>query len=729
MEHEEKQLRDICFVYNFQAPEIPICISAPAGTGRKLKKKMKNILQALKTHIPRAFQSDLYKNKQKTILDDVKGRRTKIAEDFEQDIKERNFQVVEVQYGPFSRPEILPVIEDTPMGLDKVAELVEAGQVSEKKFKKLQADHELLVEKMEIFLESSRALEAELNERITALEKDFVVPIAKGCIYEAKQDYKAPKILTFLNSLNEYIVDNLDMFKESETQEAAESEKDKDIFIAFEVNVVVDNARTKEIPVIDETTPNYANIFGTIERVNDGRGELRTDFTKIRAGSILRANGGFLVLSLNDLLYDPAVWPALKRALKNQKVTIQGFDSYLMMPVSALKPEPIDIDVKVVLIGDAYSYQVLYNHDEDFKKIFKVKADFDQVMPNQKENVDKYVQFIKSITDEENLLPFHKSGAAAVVEEGVVVAGRQDKLSTKFSEIADIIREASYWARKENVKLVKEKHVEKAIQERTVRVNLVEDKMQEMIDDGVILMDVDGQEIGQVNGLSVYDLGDYSFGKPTRITAETAMGRAGLINIEREADLSGKTHNKGVLIIEGYLRRQYAQDKPLTMSASICFEQSYSGIDGDSASSTEIYALLSSLAEVPLRQDLSVTGSVNQKGEIQPIGGVNEKIEGFYQVCQEKGLTGAQGVIIPKLNVNDLMLRKDIVSAIRQKKFHIYAIETINEGIELLTGSKAGRKTPAGTFEKNSIHFLVNEKLHRYAEQIREFFETDEDKE
>ncbi len=462
--------------------------------------------------------------------------------------------------------------------------------------------------------------------------------------------------------------------------------------------------------------------------MNDSRGELRTDFTKIRAGSILRANGGFLVLSLNDLLYDPAVWPALKRALKNQKVTIQGFDSYLMMPVSALKPEPIDIDVKVVLIGDAYSYQVLYNNDEDFKKIFKVKADFDKVMPNKKENVDKYVKFIKSINDAEDLLSFHKTGAAAVVEEGVKVAGRQDKLSTRFSDIADIIREASYWAKKENAKLVKKAHVEKAIEERTVRVNLVEDKMQEMIEDGIILLDVDGHEVGQVNGLSVFDLGDYSFGKPTRITAETAMGRAGLINIEREADLSGKTHNKGVLIIEGYLRRLYAQDKPLTMSASICFEQSYSGIDGDSASSTEIYALLSSLAEVSLRQDLAVTGSVNQKGEIQPIGGVNEKIEGFFQVCKEKGLTGTQGVIIPKLNVRDLMLRKDVINSIQKSKFHIYAIDTIDEGIELLTGRKAGRKTPAGEFETDSIHFLVDKKLHRYAEKIRDFFETDEEK-
>ncbi len=728
MEQEKKELKDICFFYNFQTSDIPVCICPPAGQGVKLKKKMKEILQTLKTHIPKVFQSDHYKNKQKAILDDVKERRSRIAKEFDKAIEEKGFQVVEVQYGPFSRPEILPVIDGGPVGMDKVAALVEEKKISKEEYERFQEDHAILVEKMDAFLTESRELEREFAERISELEKQNVAPMVKICLEETKKIHADEKLHCFLDNLSEYIVENLDIFKKPDGQEGV-SKEDEEEFVVFDVNVVVDNSRTKEVPVIIETAPNYANIFGTIERAYEGKREYRRDFTKIRAGSILRANGGFLVLSLNDLLYDPAVWPALKRTLKNQKVTIQGIDSLFMLPVSALKPEPIEIDVKVVLIGDAYSYQILYNYDEDFRKIFKVKADFDSVMENKEENLSKYTQFIRSICEEEKLLCFHKSGAASVIEEGVRVAGRQDKISTRFSDIADLIREASYWAGKEGSEVVKREHVEKAIEERVKRVNLVEDKLNEMIEDGIILLNLDGQKVGQVNGLSVYDMGDHSFGKPTRITAETAMGRAGLINIEREADLSGKTHNKGVLIIEGYLRRKYAQDKPMTMSASICFEQSYSGIDGDSASSTEIYAILSSLAEVPLKQDLAVTGSVNQKGEIQPIGGVNEKIEGFFRICRDKGLTGHQGVIIPKLNKRDLMLQKDVIEAIRSGEFHIYAIESIDEGIELLTGKKAGEPLPEGGFEDGSVNALVDEKLQRFAEQIREYYETDDEKE
>lgn len=728
MEKEKKELKDISYVYNFQTPEIPVCISVKAGEGVRFKKRMKQILHTLETHVPQELQSDAYKTKQKTIMEDIKTRRTLMADQFEKTIEEKGFQIVEVQYGPFSRPEILPVIGETPLGLDKVAALADEGKISKDDYKKIEKDHAILVEKMEAFLAESRDLERELADRISELEKKTVFPIVKICLDEARKSHKNKKIHKFLDGLHEYIMEDLDVFKEADKDDEAKSERNEDRFVAFEVNVIVDNSRSKEVPAVIETTPTYANIFGTVERVMDKRGEYRTDFTNIRAGSILRANGGYLVLNLLDLLYDPAVWPALKRTLKNQMVTIQSFDSYLMMPVSALKPEPIDIDVKVVLIGDAYSYQILYNNDEDFRKIFKVKADFDNVMANNPENLSKYAHFIKQICDAENLLPFHKTGVAAVIEQGVRDAGRRDKISTRFSDIADVIREAHYWALKDEAEMVMAEHVDKAVIERIKRVNLIEDKLQEMIENGTILLDIDGEKIGQVNGLSVYDLGDYAFGKPTRITAEAAMGRAGIINIEREADLSGKTHNKGVLIIEGFLRKRYAQDKPLTMSASICFEQSYSGIDGDSASSTEIYALLSSLAEVPLRQDLAVTGSVNQKGEIQPIGGVDEKIEGFFAICLAKGLTGRQGVIIPELNRDDLMLRKDIVETIQAGKFHIYAIRTIDEGIELLTGKKAGQRLPDGNYEEGSINALVDEKLHAYAESIRDYLETDDGK-
>jgi ATP-dependent Lon protease len=447
----------------------------------------------------------------------------------------------------------------------------------------------------------------------------------------------------------------------------------------------------------------------------------------IRAGSLVRANRGFLVLNLTDAIVEPGVWPALKRALKTKAVSIQGFDSFLLMPVSALKPQAIDIDVKVVLIGDAESYQILYEYDEDFRKIFKVKADFDSVMPNNQENIKKYGQFVRNVLDQEHLIPFHKTAVAAIAEEGARIAGRQDKVTTKFSDVADVIREASYWAGKSGDKVVTDDHVEKAVAERVHRVNLVEDKIKEMLADGTILLDTDGDKTGQINGLSVYDLGDHAFGKPVRITVETSVGRAGIMNVEREAELSGKTYNKGSLILEGYLRRKFAQDKPLTMSASVCFEQSYSGVDGDSASSTEVYALLSSLSGLPLRQDLAVTGSVNQKGEIQPVGGVNEKIHGFYDVCRIRGFTGNQGVIVPKRNLVDLMLRKDVVKSIEDGKFHLYAVETIDEGIELLTGVKAGKQLADGAFEKDSVCAKANDKLTNFADRIKEFIDAGEE--
>jgi ATP-dependent Lon protease len=400
---------------------------------------------------------------------------------------------------------------------------------------------------------------------------------------------------------------------------------------------------------------------------------------------------------------------------------VQNYDPFYFFATSALKPEPIECNTKVIMIGDSYLYHLLYNYDDDFKKIFKVKADFDSVMTKDEERVRQYAAFIRKICDEEKLRPFDRTGVAAVIEYGVRLTGRQKKLSTRFHLIADLLREANYWAGKEGSDRVREEHVDKALERKIYRVNLIEEKIQEMIQDGTIMIDSDGTVVGQINGLSVYDLGDYAFGKPSRITVKTSMGKGGIINIEREAEMSGPIHNKGVYILAGYLRGKYAQDKPITMTASICFEQSYSGVDGDSASSTEVYALLSSLSGIPLRQDIAVTGSVNQKGEIQPIGGVNEKIEGFFDVCKAKGLTGKQGVMIPHLNVDDLMLRKEVVEAVKEGKFHIYPVKTIDEGIEILTGVRAGERLETGGFEEGTINDLVDKRLRALGKGIREF--------
>jgi ATP-dependent Lon protease len=411
----------------------------------------------------------------------------------------------------------------------------------------------------------------------------------------------------------------------------------------------------------------------------------------------------------------------LKRTLKNQVIEIQTYDPFYFFSTSALKPEPIECNTKVILIGDAQIYYLLYSMDDDFKKIFKIKADFDSVMDKDNDKIQQYASFIRKICDEDKLRPFDKTGIAAVVEYGVRITGRQKKLSTRFHLIADLLREASYWAEKDGSDVVTEKQVDQAIDRRNYRVNLVEEKIQEMIDNGTILIDSDGAVVGQVNGLSVYNLGDYMFGKPSRITAKTSLGKAGIINIEREAEMSGPIHNKGVYILTGYLRGKYAQDKPITMSASLCFEQSYSGVEGDSASSTEIYALLSSIAGLPLRQDIAVTGSVNQKGEIQPIGGVNEKVEGFFDVCRAKGLTGKQGVMIPHLNIDDLMLRKDVVQAVKGGKFHIYPVKTIDQGIEILTGMEAGEILEDGRFKEGTVNERVDKKLRELGTKIKEF--------
>jgi lon-related putative ATP-dependent protease len=450
-------------------------------------------------------------------------------------------------------------------------------------------------------------------------------------------------------------------------------------------------------------------------------GHWRTDFTRIKAGSLLDADGGYLILEALDTLIEPRVWQALKRTLRNRKVEIQNYDPFYFLATTALKPEPIECDVKVIMIGDAFLYHLLYERDEDFKKIFKVRADFDLVMDVTTQAITRYAHFIKKIISQEKLKTLRKDAVGRVVEYGMRLAGTKKKLSTEFNTIADLIREADYWATKEKSKRIEERHVTRALKTKVDRCRQIEEKIQELIKDGTIMIDTSGRVVGQVNGLSILDTGEYSFGRPSRITAEASVGSSGIIDIEREAELSGRIHSKGILILAGYLRGKYAQDKPLAMSASICFEQSYSGVEGDSASSAEVYTLLSELSGLGLRQDIAVTGSVNQKGEIQPIGAVNQKIEGFFDVCKIKDQKDTQGVIIPTKNVDDLMLKKEIVDAVKEKKFHVYAISTIDEGIEILTGVKAGKKRKDGTYEPGTVNYLADKRLREFAERWQSY--------
>jgi len=716
---------DFCYVNNFKNPDMPHMLILPSGQGNAFKKEMETLIETLKKKIPLMFENETYLNKKKEVVEKFRNKQAEMFREFEKKVNKEGFALVQVQMGPYSRPGIFPLVEGNPVNIEQLESMVEEGKFSKEELEKLKEKQAQLINELEEIFKETRKAEKEIKEELTSLDNEVISPAVKDSISDIKEKFNDKKIHQYLDEVQEDILTNLGRFREKEETPppipGLVLPQPVDSFSEYQVNVLVDNSETKGAPIIVETTPNYRNLFGTIERVVERSGIWKTDFLHIKAGSFLRANGGYLIFNALDALMEPWVWPALKRTLKNQVIEIQTYDPFYFFSTSALKPEPVECSTKVILIGDAQIYYLLYSLDDDFKKIFKIKADFDSVMNKDNDKIQQYASFIRKICDEDKLRPFDRAGIAAVVEHGVRITGRQKKLSTRFHLIADVLREANYWAEKDGSDTVTEKHVDKAIDRRNYRVNLIEEKIQEMIDDGTILIDSDGKVVGQVNGLSVYNLGDYMFGKPSRITAKTSLGKAGIINIEREAEMSGPIHNKGVYILTGYLRGKYAQDKPITMSASLCFEQSYSGVEGDSASSTEIYALLSSISELPLRQDIAVTGSVNQKGEVQPIGGVNEKIEGFFDVCKAKGLTGKQGVMIPHLNIDDLMLRKDVVEAVKEQKFHIYPVKTIDQGIEILTGVEAGEKLENGLFKEETVNGLVDKKLRELGSKIKEF--------
>jgi ATP-dependent Lon protease len=716
---------DICYLNNFKNPDMPRMLSLPVGQGNAFKKEMETWIETLKKKIPLVFENETYLNKKKEVVEKYRNKQAELFREFEKKVNREGFALVQIQMGPYSRPGIFPVVEGNPVNIEQMETMVEENKFSREELEKIKEKQGGLINELETIFKETRKSEKEIKEVLTALDNEVVFPVVEDSISDIKEKFEDEKIQRYLDEVREDILTSLPRFREKEEVPSPipglPIPQPVDTFSEYQVNVVVDNSETKGAPIIVETTPNYRNLFGTIERVIERSGTWKTDFTHIKAGSFLRANGGYLIFNALDALLEPGVWPALKRTLKNQVIEFQTYDPFYFFAASALKPEPIECNTKVIMIGDAHIYYLLYSMDDDFKKIFKIKADFDSVMNKDADKVQQYAAFIRKICDEEKLKPFDRAGIGTVVEYGVRLAGRQKKLSTRFYLIADLVREANYWAVKEGSEVVTERHVDKAIEKKIYRVNLIEEKIQEMIEDGTILIDSDGKEVGQVNGLSVYSLGDHSFGAPSRITAKTSMGKAGIINIEREVEMSGPIHNKGVYILAGYLRDRYAQDKPITMSASICFEQSYSGVEGDSASSTELYALLSSLSGLPLRQDIAVTGSVNQKGEIQPIGGVNEKVEGFFDVCKAKGMTGKQGVMIPQLNIGDLMLRKDVIQEVKEGKFHIYPIKTIEQGVEILTGTEAGEKLPEGGFKEGTVNDLVDKKLRELGIKIKEF--------
>lgn len=719
------QAPDRCYVYNFKNPDEPKLLEFPRGQAIMFKRNMEAMIFYLRQKIPRTLEDERYIEARNRIIEKYQRKEQELFKEFQKKVEKERFAIINMQVENVVKPSIVPIVEGKPVPIEQLINFVKAGKISEGEVREIEKKYLELQAQMQEIFKKEMVLARELSKELEELEREAVKSIVDGIIEEIKEQFKIPKVHEYLDDVRKHILNNLNIFKATSEQTKPitpfEQRDETDPFLPYRVNVILDNSEQEGVPVIIETSPTFTNIFGTIEKVYDSHGFWRTDFTKIKAGSLLKADGGYLVINARDALSEPGVWKALKRTLIYRKLEIQPMDVFFQISSISLKPEPIEINTKVIMLGDPELYYLLYEYDEDFKKIFKIKADFDFEMPLNDEAIIQYAKFIGKICRDENLKPFSKEAIGKVIEFAVREAGRRDKITTKFSVVADLIREASYWAGIDGSKLVSAEHVKKAIEENFERRKMIEDKIKEMIAKGIILVDVTGERVGQVNGLTIYEMGDYRFGRPVRITASVSMGRAGIINIERESNLSGRIHDKGVLILAGYLRGKYAQDKPLTLSASICFEQSYSGIDGDSASSTELYALLSALSGLPIKQGIAVTGSVNQKGDIQPIGGVNEKIEGFFDVCKAKGLTGEQGVIIPKKNVDDLMLRDDVIEAVRKGIFHIYPVETIDEGIEILTGVKAGKRLKNGEFEPGTVNYFVDKRLKEISKVLKKF--------
>jgi len=706
---------DWCYVNNFSNEYAPKAIKLPSGKGKDFQKDMKNFIDEAKRAIPKAFESEDYAAKRDATIKTVEGQSKALIDELNRKAQEEGFVIQSSRIGLL----LVPVIKGKPVG-DK-----EFMALPQKTRDEIQAKRERVESELRSAMRQFADMDRKVHEEIEKVNREVVL-YAIGHLTDLTEKYKEfIDVVSYLKNVQTDILDNISQFvKEPEARPQVpflgplvrESP-----FKKYEVNVIVNNSDVKGAPVITESNPTYQNLFGRIESEAQF-GALVTDFTMIRRGSLHRANGGYLVLPVEGLLTNPLSYDGLKRALRNEQIVIEDAAERLgFITTRSLKPEPIPLDTKVIIIGDPMLYQELYTLDKEFSELFKVKADFDTTMERTDENMQRYAAFVCTLCQKENLKHLDGSGLAKLIEHSSRLAEDQGKLSTRFAEIADTVREANFYASQENSDVVTGIHVKKAIEEKIYRSKLIQEKIQEMIQRGILLIDTDTAKTGQVNGLSVIGLGDFAFGTPSRVTVSIGLGREGVVDIEREAKMGGPIHTKGVLILSGYLNEKYAQNKPLSLSARLVFEQSYEGVEGDSASSTELYAILSALSGLPIKQNIAVTGSVNQKGEVQAIGGVNEKIEGFFEVCKAQGLTGQQGVMIPESNVQSLMLKEEILDAVNEGKFHIYSVSTIDQGIENLTGVKAGVKRKDGTFEKDTVNDRVDKRLREIAEKLKEF--------
>ncbi len=716
------------YVNNFQRPDEPLALRLPPGGGRQLRDRFDALLNTLEEQLPQAFESENYEKHRKEMVQELEQRRQQVLEDMDTFAQERGFAIVQMPMGLL----FAPLIDG------KAASPEQFEQLPVEQQKALKAQEPALRTEMERSLRELKLLSDEAASRLQNLDREIAAATVGSGFDELQADYTAwDEVVEYLRAVREHISQNVEQYKSGADAEEAQPDPatlllgpPESLFEHYRINVVVDHDGETGAPVVVETNPTYYNLIGRIEQEAQF-GTLVTNYSLIKGGALLQANGGYLVVDARALLRQPLAFEALKRSLRHQQVKIEELGAQLsMIATTSLSLEPIPLDVKVILIGDPYTYYLLYAYDDEFQKLFKVRADFASQMDWTAENMVKVARFIRTRCAEEDLLPFDPGGVAKVIEYSGRLVEDQRKLTTRFAHVADIVREAAYWARSTakpasqtpaEPLFVTGQDVQRAIDERRYRSSLVEERVREAIVNDTVMIDVAGAAVGQVNGLAVLALGDTMFGKPSRITAKTFLGQSGVINIEREAKLSGKVHDKGMLIISGYLGGRYAQDKPLSLTATITFEQSYDGVDGDSASSTEVYALLSSLTRLPIQQGIAVTGSVNQHGEIQAIGGATAKIEGFFDVCKEKGLTGQQGVIIPAANAPTLMLREDVVEAVAAGQFHIYPVSAIDEGIAILTGLPAGQRGLDGRFPEGTINRRVDDALREMGVRFRNF--------
>ncbi len=720
---------DWCYLYNFEKHKEPKIVSLPPKMGKEFKRDMEELVNILRVELPKAFESKGFENEKSKLTDKLNTQKEKLFKSLREFAANHKIQIQFTPTGTFT----VPLMNGNPVKHQQLE------QMDKETRDRLNENKKIVDSKVAETLQQVRKIDKEFIHTMKELENEVARFTVKEHIENLMIKYKKQQvILDHLQDVQNDIATNIDKFLPRQErsmmpvspftpQGNTQQNYIRHPLTEYKVNVFIDNSNTNGAPIVYETQPHYVNLFGSIER-ELVMGAMVTNFTLISGGSICAANGGYLVVNVLDIFKFPLVWDTLKKVLENGQHRVEDiFQQYGYTSGVGLKPAPVDIDVKVIMIGPGYIYHLLYNIDPDFKKLFKIKADFDTVI-NSNNKIRQYACAIKFICRNNEIRDVEKPGVERLMEYSSRIAENQHKFSVHFGKISKLLIEADYWASTVKSKFIKAEHIEKAFNEKVYRSNMIQEKIQEMISNGTLMIKTSGEVVGQVNGLSIYNMGDIRFGKPSRITCETFIGNEGVVNIERRVKLSGSIHDKGVMILSGYLGRKFAQDKPLSLSASIGFEQSYEMIDGDSASAAELIALLSSLAKIPVKQDLAITGSVNQKGQIQPVGGINEKIEGFFDICKAGGLTGNQGVIIPHHNIRNLMLKKEIVETIKNKNFHIYPIKTIDDGIEILTCMVSGKRGAKSKFKKGTFNELVDNRLEEFAIKHKQFGSFNESK-